>query len=325
MLLAGLSFTKEAYAQQNIQFTQYIFNSLSVNPAYAGYKEEWFLQLGLRNQWAGMDGAPKTGQLSLDGIINPRNNNMGIGLQITADKLGPQGATSAYANYSYRLRLDDMDTKRLSFGVGAGFTQYSLDGTMLNPVNPGDVAIPYGKESELVPDLRFGIYYSSPKFYVGASVMDLLSNGTNESLFKQENNLSTIARDRHYYLIAGTVLELDRDLKLRPSILIKEDFKGPTSIDLNAMVIFAGQFWIGGGYRTAMQVLDRTYSKNQNLRQKNSFSGVAQFYVNPNLRIGYSYDYILSQLSSLENGTHEVTIGLTFPRKGQRLLSPRYF
>lgn len=325
VLLAGLSFMKEARAQQNIQFTQYIFNSLSVNPAYAGYKEEWFAQLALRNQWAGMDGAPKTGQLSIDGLINPMSKTMGVGLQISADKLGAQAATSLYGNYSFRLRLDEMDTKRLSFGIGAGVTQYSLDGGMLIPVNPGDVSIPFGKESEWVPDLRFGVYYSSPTFYVGASVMDLLSSGTNESLFKQENNPFTIARNRHYYLIAGTVLELDRDLKLRPSILIKEDFKGPTSIDLNAMVIFADQFWIGGGYRTGMQVLNRKYNEEKNLSRKNSFSGVAQFYVNQNLRVGYSYDYILSQLSSLQNGTHEITIGLTFPQKGQRLLSPRYF
>ncbi len=326
-VLVGTSLTKvkNVRAQQNIQFTQYIFNSLSVNPAYAGYKEEWFAQLGLRNQWASMQGAPKTGQLSIDGILTPRNNNMGVGLQLSADKLGPQAATSAYASYSYRLRLDDMDTKRLSFGLSAGFTQYSLDGTMLNPVNPGDHALPNGKESELVPDLRFGIYYTSASFYVGASVMDLLSSGTSESFFKQENNPFTIARNRHYYLIAGTVLELEKDLKLRPSILIKEDFKGPTSIDLNAMIIFADQFWIGGGYRTGMQVFDREYRDNQNLSRKNSFSGVAQFYVNRDLRIGYSYDYILSQLSSIQNGTHEITIGLTFPQKGKRVLSPRYF
>ena len=171
---------KRATAQQNIQFTQYIFNSLSVNPAYAGYKEEWFLQMGLRNQWVGLEGAPKTGQLSIDGILNSSNKSTGVGLQITADKLGPQAATSIYANYAYRLRLDESDTKRLSFGIGAGVTQYSLDGTMLNPTNPGDPGLPIGKETELVPDLRFGIHYSTPTFYMGVSVMDLLSNGTNE-------------------------------------------------------------------------------------------------------------------------------------------------
>src|SRR5690606_37316609 len=93
-------------AQQNIQFTQYIFNSMSVNPAYAGYKEEWFLQLGLRSQWTGLDGAPQTGLLSVDGLLDPRGHKRhGIGLQVTADALGPQRATSAYANYAFRLQL----------------------------------------------------------------------------------------------------------------------------------------------------------------------------------------------------------------------------
>ncbi len=316
---------KRATAQQNIQFTQYIFNSLSVNPAYAGYKEEWFLQMGLHNQWVGLEGAPKTGQLSIDGVLNPTNKSTGVGLQITADKLGPQAATSIYANYAYRLRLDESDTKRLSFGIGTGVTQYSLDGTMLNPTNPGDPGLPLGKETELVPDLRFGIHYSTPTFYMGISVMDLLSSGTNESLFKQEDNPFTIARERHYYLIAGTMMNLSEGLKLRPSLLVKEDFKGPTSVDLNAMLVFADQFWIGGGYRTGMKLVDRDYSTNQNLSNRNSFSGIAQFYVNPRLRVGYSYDYIISQLSSLQNGTHEITLGLTFPQKGNRIYSPRYF
>ena len=160
---------------------------------------------------------------------------------------------------------------------------------------------------------------------MGISVMDLLSSGTNESLFKQEDNPFTIARERHYYLIAGTMMNLSEGLKLRPSLLVKEDFKGPTSVDLNAMLVFADQFWIGGGYRTGMKLVDRDYSTNQNLSNRNSFSGIAQFYVNPRLRVGYSYDYIISQLSSLQNGTHEITLGLTFPQKGNRIYSPRYF
>src|SRR5690606_10112020 len=102
LLLLGAG--KFAHAQQNIQFTQYIFNSMSVNPGYTGYKEEWFGQLGLRSQWVGLDGAPRTGLLSIDGIVDPVRKRHGLGLQIIADELGPQGATSAYANYAFRLR-----------------------------------------------------------------------------------------------------------------------------------------------------------------------------------------------------------------------------
>lgn len=327
-LLVGASFVKKARAQQNIQFTQYFFNSLSVNPAYAGYKEEWFAQLGLRAQWAGIDGAPKTGQLSIDGLLDPDAKRHGIGFQLTADKLGAQTATLAYANYAFRLRLDDRDTKRLSFGMGVGVSQYGLNGSMLKSGVEGigdDPALPFGNESVFTPDLRFGVYYASPTWYAGVSVMDLLSGDRSSSIFNRDDTPFTIARKRHVYLMAGTLLDIDTDLKLRPGILIKEDFKGPTSLDLNAMLIFSGRFWLGAGYRTGVSAWKKDYEQGQKLSKLNSFSGVAQFYANERLRIGYSYDYILSRLSSVQNGTHEITLGLTFPQKGKAVLSPRFF
>ena len=113
-LFAGLG---SVNAQQNIQFTQYMFNTLSVNPAYAGYKEDWFAQTALRNQWVGIKGAPQTAQFSVDGILDPYTKRLGIGVQVTADKLAAQTASSGYVNLAYRLRLDEDDTKRLSFGM----------------------------------------------------------------------------------------------------------------------------------------------------------------------------------------------------------------
>lgn len=315
-----------ARAQQNIQFTQYIFNTLSVNPAYAGYKEEWFAQMAYRNQWTGINGAPITGQLSIDGIADPTKKNIGLGLQITDDRLGPQSATSVFANYAYRLRLDAEDTQRLSFGIGVGITQYGLDGNKLRPVDQQDVDLPVGKISSTIPDMRFGIYYSSPKWYLGASVMDLLSGDISNDIFRWDNNtVGSVKRKRHFYLIAGTLLNLGEGTKLRPSLMVKEDLKGPTSLDLNGMVIFGDRFWIGGSYRTGITLWKKDYANGQNLSQQNSVSAITQFYVSDRFRIGYSYDYIVSQLSSVQNGTHEITVGLTFPGKNKRLLSPRFF
>lgn len=315
-----------AKAQQNIQFTQYIFNSLSVNPAYAGYKEEWFVQMAYRNQWTGLDGAPVTGQLSIDGIADPEKKNVGLGLQLTTDKLGPQSATSAYANYAYRLRLDAEDTQRLSFGVGLGITQYGLDGNKLRPISPGDPALPTGTINSTIPDARFGVYYSSPKWYLGLSVMDLFSGDYNNDIFRWDaGTVRNLKRKRHLYLIAGTVFDLSEGTKLRPSILYKEDFKGPSSLDLNGMVIFDNVFWIGASYRTGANLWKKDYQIGQNLSQLNSISGIAQLYVSDRLRVGYSYDYIVSKLSSLQNGTHEITLGLTFPSKNKRVISPRFF
>lgn len=315
----------QAKAQQNIQFTQYIFNSLSVNPAYAGYKEEWFAQLALRSQWTGIDGAPRTGQISIDGTIGS-GKNVGLGLQITDDRLGPQTATSIYANYAYRLRLDADDTQRLSFGLAAGITQYGLDGNKLRPVDGDDTNLPVGKISNTIPDVRFGVYYYNPKFYIGLSAMDLFSASQTNGLFKQnDGTVQNIKRQRHYYLIAGTLINLSEDTKLRPSMLFKEDFKGPSSLDLGGMVIFNERFWLGGSYRTGVDLWKKQYQKGQSLSNLNSISAITQFYFNERFRMGYSYDFIISELSSMQNGTHEITIGLTFPGKNKRLLSPRFF
>lgn len=315
-------------AQQNIQFTQYIFNSMSVNPGYTGYKEEWFGQLGLRSQWVGLDGAPQTGLLSIDGVVDPVNKRHGVGLQIIADKLGPQSATSAYANYAFRLRLNEEDTQRLSFGVGAGVTQYSLDGTMLDPIEGGDQVIPAGKFSNWIPDVRFGVYYYNPKWYAGISVMDLLSGDQSNNVFRWEGTTTdNLRRKRHLYFIGGALFNFSKGLDFRPSLLVKEDFKGPTSLDVNAMFIFGQRFWLGAGWRTGVKVFKREYNRisGNSLSGRNSFSAITQIYLTDKLRVGYSYDHIVSRLSNVQNGSHEITLGITFGSKEQRVLSPRFF
>ncbi|MGK9125870.1 type IX secretion system membrane protein PorP/SprF [Olivibacter sp. SA151] len=315
-----------AKGQQNIQFTQYIFNTLSVNPAYAGYKEEWFAQLALRNQWVNMPGNPKTGQVSIDGLLDPYTKNNGVGLQITADKLGPQAATSIYGNYSYRLRLNTEDSKRLSFGVGVGVTQYSLDGSLVDVHDGGDLGLPAGKISSFIPDVRFGVYYYTNKWYAGASVMDLLSGDNSNNIFRWDSNTTgNIRRKRHLYLIAGTLHKLDRNTMFKPSILIKEDFNGPTTFDFNAMFIFNSRLWLGASYRNGFAIWNKDYTRNQSLNVNNALAGIIQMYVSERLRIGYSYDYSISKLSTVQNGTHELTLGFTFPPKGNRIISPRFF
>lgn len=321
-------FSQVSKAQQNIQFTQYIFNSLSVNPAYAGYKEEWYGQLGLRSQWTGLDGAPQTGSLSIDGVTNPVHKRHGVGLQLTADKLGPQSATAAFANYAFRLRLNEEDTRRLAIGIAVGVTQYSLDGAMLDPVTHGDQIIPAGKISNFMPDIRLGVYYSSPSWYAGISMLDLLSGDRTDNVFRWDNTTTDHLRpQRHLYLIAGALIDLDRGVRLRPSILWKEDFRGPSSLDLNAMFILGEKFWVGAGWRTGVPVFQRDYQRytGNRLSNLNSFSGIIQLAATDRLRIGYSYDYIVSRLSTVQNGSHEITLGITFGQRQQRILSPRYF
>lgn len=316
------------YGQQSIQFSQYIFNSLSVNPAYAGYKEEWFAQLGLRSQWTGWEGAPKTGLLSIDGVLDPVSRRHGVGLQLTTDKLGAQSATSIYGNYALRLQLDDEDTKRLSLGVAAGVTTYGLDGDKLDPNDPMDPNIPVGKMSKWKPDIRLGVYYASPKWYVGVSVQDFFSkNKENEDYVFDNLAKESLYRNINGYFMAGALLNLSEGLALRPSLLVKDDFKGPTSLDLNAMFIFHNRLWLGGGYRTRSRVFNRDYSDQSaaKLSSRNAAVAIAQLYITPRFRLGYSYDVMLNKMSGNQNGSHELTLGITFGKSVAQLLSPRYF
>lgn len=313
----------QAVAQQNIQFSQYIFNSLSINPGYAGYKEEWFAQLGLRAQWLGVEGAPQTAIASIDGILDPRDRKMGLGLQITTDKIGAQSATSATANYAYRLQLNGEDTERLSFGLGVGIAQYSLKGQLLHTIDNGDEAVPVGNQSNIVPDMRFGVFYNSDFWYIGVSALDIFS-GPKDSRNRNQSAYLNIIRSRHAYLMGGGLINLSPDLRIRPSILIKEDFRGPTSADLNAMAIINDKIWVGASLRTGFN-LWKKQSSALSLSKQNSISGIFQFFVNDRFRIGYSYDHVTSKLGSNQNGSHELTMGLAFGRVPRALICPRVF
>jgi len=317
-----------AKSQQNIQFTQYIFNSISVNPAYAGYKEEWFGQLGLRSQWTGWEGAPRTGTLSIDGVLDPISRRHGVGLQLTADKLGAQDATSIYANYALRLQLDNDDMQRISLGIAAGVTQYGWDVNKLLVLVEGDEVISGGKIATWRPDIRLGVYYHNASWYAGLAVHDIFSGvGSNEEFRFNQNSLESLYRNVNAYFIAGTLFRLEEGLNLRPSLLVKDDFKGPTSLDLNAMLIFNDKFWIGGGYRTRAKIFEREYYDNSpmKLSSVNAITAIAQFYVTNKFRIGYSYDVMLNQMRGLQSGTHEVTLGITFGQSLSQMLNPRYF
>jgi len=312
----ALGFVK-SYGQQTVQFSQYIFNGLAVNPAYAGYKEDWTLNLSSRLQWTGIDGAPKTSTISADGLT--RNNNIGIGVIATSDRLGPQNTSSVYFNYAYRLQMDENDTRRLSFGIAAGLVQYSLDGSKFNATDVGDGVIPSGYESKLTPDFRLGAYYYTPHYYIGASVLNVLSGATSFV-----DNPAVIRETRHAYLTAGALFLLTDNIDLKPSVMFKEDFKSPTNLDLNAFVLLNKIIWLGASYRTGVTIWNKTNLQG-GLDKSDAIAGIFELKVNDTFRFGYSYDFTTSQLSGYQSGTHEISLSLTFKSKKPRILSPRYF
>jgi type IX secretion system PorP/SprF family membrane protein len=318
ILLTGLLLltTNLLKAQQDAQFSQYMFNSIYVNPAYAGYREQLNFHTFYRNQWTGIDGAPKTLSFAIDAIAN--NGNVGLALHASSDKLGAQRNANVYADYAYRIRLNNNGSSRLAFGLGIGVVQLGLDGSLLNPID-NEAELPTGIQNTTLPDARAGAFLSNNKFFAGFSVDNLVSQYINE------NRFAYIPKPKpHYYVTAGILLPLSTDAVLKPSFLIKDDRGGPTSLDINAFIILADKLWLGAGYRTGVKLYNKDYLQ-KDLNAINSAVAAVQVRTGNNLRIGYAFDFSLNSLQGYSAGTHEIAISYFLNRKNLRMISPRYF
>jgi type IX secretion system PorP/SprF family membrane protein len=213
-----------------------------------------------------------------------------------------------------------LDTKRLCFGIGFGVMQYSLNGAEFNATDAGDGDIPAGTMSKVSPDFRFGVYYYTPKFYFGASVFNLLSN----ALINATGNTPIVSEARTVYLTAGTMVPLSEFVDFKPSFMIKEDFKGPTNLDLTGFLVLKKAVWVGASYQTGFVTFNKTNLQG-GLNETDAVSAIAEFYINDHFRVGYSYDFTLSKLASYQSGTHELSLSISFPGKKPRIVSPRYF
>jgi type IX secretion system PorP/SprF family membrane protein len=313
VLLAGAQIVK---AQQDAQFSQYMFNGIYINPAYAGYREQLNVQGFYRNQWTKMPGAPQTASLAIDAIAN--DNRVGLALQLSNDRLGAQRNLATYGNYAYRIPMNRDGSARLAFGLGVGFVQYGIDGSKLNPNDP-EPYLPTGIQSKIMADVRTGVYYADDKFYAGLSADNLVSQ------FYKIPNSSLIPQPKpHYYLTAGMLVPLSEDVQLKPSFLIKDDRAGPTSLDVNAFLLLMEKVWIGCSYRTGVKLYNKSYLQSD-LSQLNSIVVSAQLFSVQNLRIGYAYDISIGPLQGYSGSTHEISIGYFFKRRDSRMLTPRYF
>lgn len=314
-LVLGL-YLQMAMAQQDAQFSQYLFNGLYINPAYAGYKEALNVHGYYRNQWTGITGAPQTMGLSLDGSFN--EGNVGLALNVASDRLGAQRGNFAQLSYAYRIRFDDTGDTRLAFGLSVGFGQFGIDYSQLNTNNP-DPLTGNGTVRVLVPDARAGIYFSSPRFFAGVSADNLIS-----SQYRAQKFRNVTKPVIHGYLTAGGLVPLSTDIVLRPSFLIKEDFHGPTSLDLNAFVLFGEKLWLGGGYRTSMKLWSKNHLQSD-LKRPASAVAMAEVFPTRNIRIGYAYDFALGPLQGYAGGSHEISLFYLFGRKDTRMVTPRVF
>lgn len=305
-----------AKAQQDAQFSQYMFNGIYINPAYAGYKEVLNVHGFYRNQWTGINGAPKTMSLAVDAIAN--EGNVGLALQVSSDKLGAQNNLGLYGNYAYRIRLNADGSSRLALGLGVGMIQLGIDGSKLNPNDP-EPNQPTGVQNTIVPDARAGVFFSNNQFYAGFSADNLIAT------YVDIRRYAFIPQPKpHYYLTAGALVPLSSDFQLKPSFLIKDDRGGPTSLDLNAFLLIKDALWIGGSYRTGIKLYDKSYLQ-RDLTPLNSAVAAVQFFPSQRFRIGYAYDFSVGPLQGYSGGTHEISIGYSFIKPNVRMTTPRVF
>jgi type IX secretion system PorP/SprF family membrane protein len=316
LTLTGLA----GFAQQDAQYSQYIFNAVYINPAYAGYRERLNLNATYRNQWTGINGSPRSFSFAADALMP--NERVGLSLVVSADQLGAQKNLSAFANYAYRFPVNEDETSKLAFGVGAGFQQFGIYGDMLDPLDAGDEFIPVGTVKELVPDVRAGVFFSTPKMYIGASATNLVGKYI---LDKKQLDFNFPTPQPHFFLTGGTLIPIvEYEIDFKPFFLIKDDLTGPTVLDLNAFFLFKQKIWLGAGYRTGIKLYDKPALAG-NVRNTNALIGMAEVFINERLRLGYSYDHSMGGLAGYSGSTHEISISWNFMNDRERRINFCYF
>jgi len=287
------------YGQQDPQYTQYMYNMNVVNPAYAGSHESLNIGLLYRTQWVGLDGSPETYTLAIDA---PVRKNLGVGLSLIADKIGPVKEQNLYVDVSYTINTSEQG--KLAFGVKAGFTFFDA---LLSTLDLGD-NIPDDLFDEDIndtyPNFGAGVYYYTNKFYVGFSMPNMLNQLHVE---KTGGVITSAAEKMHYFLTAGYVFDLNKNLKLKPAVFLKGAQGVPLSIDVSANMLFYEKFEVGVSWRA-----------------DDSVSALANFRVSRSMRIGYAYDYTTTNLGDFNSGSHEIMVlfNISNSRSG---VSPRFF
>ena len=315
-ILSVLAFlvTGGVFGQQLPQFSQYIFNGLHVNPGYAGYKGEPYIQSTYRSQWVSFPGAPETFTVTAD--LSANEGTMGFGVSLMSDQLGPARTTTGMLTYAYRIQ-----TGRKSFlGMGAsvGLSEYMMDGDLLDPNDPNDPEIPGGRINMFTPNLNSGLFFHSDKFYAGFSVYNMIGRKALE-----REDIALAYHDFHYYLTAGAMFRISDGVQLKPSFLVKQTKGSPTNYDLNAMFLFREKLWLGGSLRSNARAFEN--SLQEDLVRRNAVAAIVEFFATPDLRIGYAYDHNLNVLNSYSNNSHEISIGYYLRAKNTVMKNPRWF
>jgi type IX secretion system PorP/SprF family membrane protein len=284
-------------AQQEPMYSQYMFNMLQINPAYAGNRAANNVTALFRKQWVGIDGAPSTATISFDSRLE--DSNVGYGIQLYNDRIGVESTSGLQAFYSYRLSFKN---SFLSMGLSAGVLNYrvglsSVETVISDPAFSDNVNI-------VLPTVGFGVLYASDTWYAGFSIPALLNTKINSPAYQ----ITTSAND-HFFLTGGYIFDVSESVKLKPSILLKAVKGAPFEFDFNINAWILKTVGLGVSYRTGDALI-----------------GMFEFQITPELGLGYAYDYTITQLRDFNTGTHELMLRYEFGnKKTNRTLSPRYY
>lgn len=289
------------YAQQDPQFTQYMFNLLALNPAYAGSADRVSLKALSRHQWVGFDGAPTTQTLTMHTPLP--FESIGVGGTIMRDSHGPITQYTFMADVAYRIFMGDA---KLAFGLKGGLNLFQGQFAELNPLVAGDQVFQQNVSTKLDPQFGFGVMYYSDRYFVGLSTPKILRTDffTTDSLAF----VSSPGQRPHYFLTGGYVFDMGVYHKFKPTALVKAVQGSPISFDVSANFLFYEKFWLGAMYR-----------------HQDAVGALAQYYITNDLTVGYAYDYPLSTLRNYSGGSHEIMLGFEFGNKLKGVRSPRYF
>ena len=287
-----------SFAQQDAQFTQYMYNTININPAYAGSRGALSLFALHRTQWVGLDGAPVTNAVSINSPIN--NSNLGIGISLVNDRIGPSNENAFSIDLSYTIKTSEIF--KLSFGIKGTANLFNLDVTKLNPKNQNDGQF-QNLDNIFSPNIGAGIYFHSDKTYFGLSVPNFI-----ESKRYDDNSVAIFKEKINYYFIAGHVFQLSPDIKFKPSLLTKLIQGAPLQVDVSGNFLFYDKFVIGGAYRWSAAV-----------------SAMVGFQVSNGLFIGYGYDFETTQLKNYNSGSHELFLRYELFNNYNKITSPRFF
>ncbi|MCH8533800.1 MAG: type IX secretion system membrane protein PorP/SprF [Flavobacteriaceae bacterium] len=299
LVLIFVAFSKSTNAQQDPNFTQYMYNTMTINPAYAGTRDVWSTGMLYRSQWTGIDGAPMTGTFSTHSPL--ADSKMGLGLNIVHDAIGPAENTFMNVNYSYILQVSRFT--KLSMGLSGGLHFENINFNRLNIFDPTDPNFD-NVRNRIFPQVGAGLQLYNDRYFVGLSAPFVLRS----TQFEDGGGNGRIREEIHYYLTAGYVFDLNPDLQFKPSILTRAVRGAPLRVDLSANFLMYEKFTLGAAYRWDAAI-----------------SAMVGIQATDALLIGFAYDYDTVEFAEFQNASFEVFLRYELFKKYKKMYTPRFF